>query len=118
LLINLNRAGIPGLLALSSNNYAPQAKRAMGMAIQIGFGSMGGAAASNFYFKTDAPRYRLGHSLALTFVGLGLITVTVYYLLCRRINSRRERDGHGDRTYTAEELVDLGDKSPDFRYKL
>ncbi|KAJ6157526.1 hypothetical protein N7470_005118 [Penicillium chermesinum] len=36
---------IPGLLALSSNNWAPNTKRAVGLAIQMGFGSMGGAAA-------------------------------------------------------------------------
>ncbi|KAJ5266833.1 hypothetical protein N7478_009641 [Penicillium angulare] len=60
-------SAIPGLLALSSNNYAPATKRAVGMAIQIGFGTLGGAAASNFYRAQDAPRYRLGHGLVLGF---------------------------------------------------
>ncbi|KAH8901167.1 putative MFS nicotinic acid transporter Tna1 [Thozetella sp. PMI_491] len=110
--------GIPGLLALSSNNYAPHSKRAVGMAIQIGFGTMGGAAAANFYFAKDAPRYRLGHSLVLAFVALGLLTTVLYYVLCRRINSRRDRNPEAAQQYSQQELIDLGDRAPTFRYIL
>jgi hypothetical protein len=88
------------------------------MAIQIGFGTMGGAAAANFYKKTDAPRYRLGHSLVLTFASLGLLTVVGYYLLCRKINKKRDALGPESRIATEKELLELGDKAPSFRYKL
>ncbi|VUC34856.1 unnamed protein product [Clonostachys rosea] len=109
---------IPCLLALASNNYAPHTKRAVGMAIQIGFGTMGGAAAANFYKKTDAPRYRLGHALVLTFAALGLLTVVGYYLLCRSINKKRDAMGPESRVLSEKELLELGDKAPTFRYKL
>ncbi|OQD82843.1 hypothetical protein PENANT_c019G04506 [Penicillium antarcticum] len=97
---------IPGLLTLSSNNWAPDAKRAVGIAIQIGFGTMAGAAASNFYRSEDAPRYRLGHALVLAFAALGLLAMVL--------------DSEADRVprFTAEDLVDLGDKAPSFRYTL
>ncbi|KAJ6114822.1 hypothetical protein N7486_000600 [Penicillium sp. IBT 16267x] len=109
---------IPGLLALSSNNWAPNAKRAVGMAIQMGFGTMGGAAASNFYRSTDAPRYRLGHALVLVFAGLGLFTMILYYVICRRVNAKREAEADSVYQYTLDQLVDMGDKAPSFRYKL
>ncbi|KAJ5162176.1 hypothetical protein N7492_007568 [Penicillium capsulatum] len=109
---------IPGLLALSSNNWAPNAKRAVGMAIQMGFGTMGGAAASNFYRSSDAPRYRLGHTLVLVFAALGLVTTVMYYLICRRINAKRESDADNIHGYSTEDLIDMGDKSPSFRYNL
>ncbi|KAJ5549003.1 hypothetical protein N7513_006237 [Penicillium frequentans] len=109
---------IPGLLALSSNNWAPNAKRAVGMAIQMGFGTMGGAAASNFYRSTDAPRYRLGHALVLVFAGLGLATMILYYIICRRVNAKREAEADSVYQYTSDQLVDMGDKAPSFRYKL
>ncbi|KAJ5980376.1 hypothetical protein N7481_007674 [Penicillium waksmanii] len=109
---------IPGLLALSSNNWAPNAKRAIGMAIQMGFGTMGGAAASNFYRAEDAPRYRLGHILVLVFAAIGLATMVLYYLICRRLNTKREAGADSVYQYTAEQLVELGDKAPSFRYKL
>lgn len=115
---SIDRTAIPGLLALSSNNWAPNAKRAVGIAIQMGFGNMGGAAASNFYRSSDAPRYRLGHTLVLVFAALGLVTTTIYYLICRRVNAKREADGDNIHGYTHEDLIDLGDKAPSFRYKL
>ncbi|KAL4931365.1 major facilitator superfamily domain-containing protein [Aspergillus undulatus] len=111
---------IPGLLALSSNNWAPNAKRAVGMAIQMGFGTMGGAAASNFYRAEDSPRYRLGHSLVLAFAALGLVASLVYYAICRVLNARREAvsgSGLGQR-YSEAESANLGDKAPAFRYML
>ncbi|KAJ5090778.1 hypothetical protein N7532_009462 [Penicillium argentinense] len=109
---------IPGLLALSSNNWAPNAKRAVGMAIQMGFGTMGGAAASNFYRTEDAPRYRLGHILVLVFAGIGLLTMISYYLICKRLNAKRDAEADNVYQYTTEQLIDLGDKAPSFRYKL
>ncbi|KAL4877360.1 major facilitator superfamily domain-containing protein [Aspergillus karnatakaensis] len=108
---------IPGLLALSSNNWAPDAKRAVGIAIQIGFGTMGGAAASNFYRSSDSPRYRLGHSLVLAFTALGLAAIVIYYITCKRLNAKREamQDSEdGDR----EEWAAMGDKAPNFRYRV
>lgn len=109
---------IPGLLALSSNNFAPTSKRAVGMAIQMGFGTMGGAAASNFYRTSDAPRYRLGHGLVLAFAGLGMIVMIAYYIICRAINAKRDKNVESTPQYTRSELVDMGDRAPTFRYKL
>lgn len=81
---------------------------------------MGGAAASNFYHKQDAPRYRLGHSLVLAFNVLGLSSMIIYYFICRRIN--KDRAGKWDLTtaqnYTDEELIELGDKAPNYKYTL
>ncbi|KAL5334135.1 MFS general substrate transporter [Aspergillus crustosus] len=108
---------IPGLLALSSNNWAPDAKRAVGIAIQIGFGTMGGAAASNFYRSTDAPRYRLGHSLVLAFTALGLLAIVLYYIICKRLNAKREAVASREEVNT-DDWVDLGDKAPNFRYRV
>lgn len=106
---------IPGLLALSNNNYAPATKRAVGVALQIGLGTLAGAAASNFYRRKDAPRYRMGHGLVLGFVGLGLLSSTTYYLLCRRANAMRKRQNV---SLSPEEIYKLGDKAPTFQYKL
>ncbi|KAL4860981.1 hypothetical protein BDV12DRAFT_82864 [Aspergillus spectabilis] len=108
---------IPGLLALSSNNWAPDAKRAVGIAIQIGFGTMGGAAASNFYRSTDSPRYRLGHSLVLTFTGLGLFAIVVYYIICKRLNAKRDA-AEGPENVDSGDWADMGDKAPNFRYRV
>lgn len=115
---NIDISAIPGLLALSSTNWAPNAKRAVGLAIQMGFGTMGGAAASNFYRSEDAPRYRLGHILVLVFAVIGLCTTLAFYLICRVINAKRDADADRVYQFTSEELADLGDQAPSFRYKI
>lgn len=72
--------------------------------------------ASNFYRQQDSPRYILGHSLELGFVGAGLIAVVVLRLSYQRIN--RLRAEKGTDAYTAEEMSRMGDRSPAFRYAL
>lgn len=87
--------------------------------MNVGFGTMGGAAASNFYHKTDAPRYRLGHSLVLGFNALSILSMGSYYLICRHINKTREAEGERDYAELSEEqILDMGDKAPTYRYTL
>jgi len=46
----------PGVICWLGNNLSPRTKRAVGMAMQVGLGNFGGAAASNLYRSQDAPR--------------------------------------------------------------
>jgi hypothetical protein len=72
--------------------------------------------ASNFYRAQDKPEYVLGHGLELGFVGAGLIAVLVLRFRYQSINKKRDRDGLG--ILTEEELSELGDRAPTFRYVL
>lgn len=112
------------------------------MALQIGIGNFSGAIASNIYRTQDDPRYILGREwfyfyhilvvltsvaldgLELMFVGIGFITVPLAVVIYKRINFQRdtvaqlEMEGGKKRIYTDQELRELGDKAPDFRYML
>jgi len=107
----------PGNITWISNNLAGSYKRAAGMAFQIGVGNLGGAMASNFYRSVDEPKYLLGHGLEIGFVTLGLCACVALRLNYGRINAKRERSGEAE-GLTDEQLADLGDKSPTFRYTL
>ncbi len=72
--------------------------------------------ASNFYRDQDGPNYYLGHSLELGFCVAGIIAVVTLRMGYDRVNKRRDAKGTGE--MTQEELSDLGDKSPSFRYVL
>ncbi|KAI9841559.1 MAG: hypothetical protein M1837_000605 [Sclerophora amabilis] len=109
-------AAFPGNITLLANNLSGSYKRSAGMAIHIGAGNLGGAMASNFYRSADSPKYILGHSLELGFVIAGLMAVVVLRLSYSRINKARARNGTGD--YSEQELSELGDKSPTYRYVL
>lgn len=80
---------------------------------------MGGAAASNFYHKTDAPRYKTGHSLVLGFNVLSILSMATYYLICRHINHKRAAaQVTGSTESSPEDILTLGDKAPTYRYTL
>ncbi|EEP79461.1 conserved hypothetical protein [Uncinocarpus reesii 1704] len=106
----------PGNITWLSSNLAGSYKRATGMAIQIGIGNLSGAMASNFYRPGDAPKYYTGHGLQLAFVTTGIISVLILRFSYQRINKKRDLEGTGD--LSEQQLADMGDKSPGFRYSL
>jgi hypothetical protein len=50
----------PAAIAFAQNNIVKTSKRAVGSAIQVGLGAVGGIAASTVYRDQDAPRYLPG----------------------------------------------------------
>ncbi|KAJ3514424.1 hypothetical protein NLJ89_g2392 [Agrocybe chaxingu] len=117
-------AAFPGIVAWLGNNLAGQYKRGIGMAMHIGIGNFSGAIAANIYRSRDSPRFILGHGLELMFVGIGFITVPIIILTYLRINKRRDEDqrfalerGEANK-YSAQQLREMGDRAPDFRYTL
>ena len=105
----------PGNVTWISNNLAGSYKRAAGMALQIGIGNLGGAMASNFYRAVDEPKFLLGHALEIGFVVMGMCAVIILRIAYSRINAKRAASGE-DQALTDEQLADLGDRSPTFRY--
>ncbi|KAI0898167.1 MFS general substrate transporter [Annulohypoxylon nitens] len=110
----------PGLVTWLSSNLSGTYKRSAGMAIQIGLGNLGGAMASNFYRQKDSPRYILGHSLELGFIGAGIIAAVVLLVSYDAINKARDKAiAQGvEAQFTAEELSAQGDRAVTFRYVL
>ena len=59
----------PALISLLSwigNNLAPSWKRAVGMALLISIGNLGGAVGSNIFLSEQAPKYPLGYGLSVS----------------------------------------------------
>ncbi|KLO11523.1 MFS general substrate transporter [Schizopora paradoxa] len=89
-----------------SNNVEGSYKRSVTLAMVISFGNINGAVSSNVYRARDAPWYSLGHGIVLAYIGIGLISCTVYFFMLRRENARRLR---GERD---EVIVGVNDKAP------
>ncbi|KAF8994036.1 MFS general substrate transporter [Cyathus striatus] len=117
-------AAFPGVVAWLGNNLSGQYKRGIGMAVHIGIGNFSGAIASNIYRSRDSPRFILGHALELMFVGIGFICVPIAVISYIRINRKRDAAQkaaleNGDaKKYTNQELREMGDRAPDFRYTI
>lgn len=110
------------IVTLVANNLAPSSKRAIGMALMISVGNWGGICGSNIYFAAEEPKYPAGFGTSLGISVAGMIAAYILRLAYQAENRKRdellERDGEeGIRArYSEEELLEMGDKSPFFRY--
>ncbi|KAH8820245.1 major facilitator superfamily domain-containing protein [Xylogone sp. PMI_703] len=99
------------------NNMGGHYKRSFGAAIQIGLGNAGGIIGSNIYLNQEAPRYHTGYGTALGMLWLSGLMCTVFYFGLMQENRKRDR---GERDYRLnsphEELNNLGDDHPEFRF--
>lgn len=85
---------------------------------------MGGICGSNIYLARQAPKYPVGFGVCLTCCVLGIIAAFILRREYSRQNKLRDaliaQEGAEaiKARYTEQELLDLGDKSPFFRYTL
>ncbi|KAK5126480.1 hypothetical protein LTR85_010716 [Meristemomyces frigidus] len=111
----------PAVMAWTALNMAGSMKRAVGMALMLSISQLGGIMGSNIFLADEAPTYPTGFGICLTMLVLfGVIWPTIYYFILRRINQKR--DGISEEEvmakYSEEELAEMGDESPLFRYAL
>jgi dipeptide/tripeptide permease len=110
------------IVCLIGNNLAPSSKRAVGMALLISMGNLGGICGSNIYLAAQAPRYPAGFG---TGMGMSVAAIVMAYVLrkaYKKENAKRDAfmvgktDAEVRAMYSEQELLDLGDKSPFYRY--
>lgn len=83
---------------------------------------MGAIAGSNLYIAREAPKYPLGYGACMAFTASGMIMACFLRFAYGRANKKKEQliaelgeDGVRAK-YTEQELLDMGDRSPFFRY--
>ena len=108
------------LVSWTANNSAPSSKRAIAMALLLCGGNLSGVVGSNIFIAAQAPRYWAGYGTCLGTSCAGIIATICLRLTYQRINADRDKISEEEirATYTEAELLDLGDKSPYFRYTL
>lgn len=76
---------------------------------------------SNIFLGGEAPTYNTGFGICLAMLVLfGMVWPAIYRIMLKRINDRRDAMSREEimSTYTEEQLADMGDLSPLFRYAL
>ncbi|KAJ2453947.1 transporter [Coemansia sp. RSA 2336] len=99
-------------------NLQGNTKPAMAAAITSAFGGLGPLATAFVYREQDRPRYILGHSVCLVMTILCLLVTLVLRIALNRENMRRDHRHQLVAELTDEEIQDLADNHPDFRYQL
>lgn len=107
-----------GALSWIGNNLAPTWKRAIGMALLISIGGLGGAIGSNIFLQNQAPHYWLGYGFSIAILASAIVSTFVLRFAYERENKQRDKMSVEEvrAKYSEEELLDMGDKSPLFRY--
>lgn len=110
---------VPSVISWNANNSAGEWKRGIAIGMQIGFCNYGGVVGSNIFLSREAPRYPTGYGTSLAFLGAACIVTVILHVLLKRENARRDLMSEEvvRAKYSAEELADMGDKSPLFRYE-
>ncbi|KAJ5621655.1 hypothetical protein N7528_006438 [Penicillium herquei] len=112
------------IMCLCANNLAPSSKRAVGLAILVTIGNFGGFIGSNIFLQSQAPKYPAGFGTCLGILIISTVSTIALRVALQRENKRRDEFMIGKSPeevraqYTDAEWVELGDKSPLFRYTL
>lgn len=109
----------PVAIVWMANNVSGHYKRAISLAIQVGFGNIGGIVASNIFNKKYGPHFTIGYAVALAMMLFCGIMSTVFAAGLMMENKRR-REGKRDHRLQLEESVlnNLGDDDPRFRFSM
>jgi hypothetical protein len=112
---------VANTISWTSNNVEGVYKRGVMIGCVIGWGNLNGVVSSNIYRARDKPRYFLGHGVVLAYMTLFLLggSVVTRMLLVRENVKRRagKRDVWVEGK-SEQEVLEMGDRKPDFLYTL
>ena len=109
--------GQPVAMIWLANNMGGDYKRSVGSACQIGFGNIGGIIASNIYLTSQAPWYGLGYGLSMALILISGFCAVLMFFMLKSENEWRARGKLDHRlSLPAQEVANLGDDHPHFRY--
>ncbi|RSM15177.1 hypothetical protein CDV31_005111 [Fusarium ambrosium] len=111
---------LPGVNAWNVANTPDPAKRSVNIGLLVCVGNIGGLIGSYIYLDREAPRYPTGYGTSLAFGLAGIIAATLLEFLLKRDNAKKAQMSEDEihERYTDEELMNMGEKSPLFKWAL
>jgi MFS transporter, ACS family, DAL5 transporter family protein len=115
---------ISNTLTWVGNNVEGVYKRGVSLGTVIAWGNLNGVMSSNIYRGPAAPWYRLGHSVVLGYLAVGLVFGSILNYVCLAVgNKNRKMMSDDKRNEATQDLTDeqeefLADFHPDFKYTL
>ncbi|KIW81661.1 hypothetical protein Z517_04687 [Fonsecaea pedrosoi CBS 271.37] len=108
--------GLP--LAWLPSHTPRYGKRTTTIALQAMIGNSAGIPSSFLYPATDAPRYIMGHAVTLAMVAFGTLSFAFMWVYYSAVNKSRAagKQDHKVAGLSDDEIEELGDNNPRFRY--
>ncbi|KAJ9137120.1 MFS general substrate transporter [Pleurostoma richardsiae] len=109
----------PIALAWLQNNLSGHWKRSFGSGLQITLGNIAGIIGANIFLANEAPKYHTGYGTAFGMLWMGALAATAMFVLMWRDNKKRTAGEYNSRLSQPEdELNNMGDYHPSFRFTL
>lgn len=105
------------MMGWCSNNFAPHYVRATGVGVIISLANCSAFIGTFIYLAENAPRYALGHAVALGALCITFVLTCVLMAYLHWENGKRERGERDDRLLQ-QDAHRLGHRHPRFRYTL
>ena len=88
------------------------------MAFTTTLANFGGAIGANIFLARQAPKYQLGFGFSLGVLISGILAALTLKWACERENAKRDRMSPEQvkQLYTEQQLLEMGDRSPLYRY--
>ncbi|KAF8309889.1 MFS general substrate transporter [Clavulina sp. PMI_390] len=99
-----------------SNNVEGSYKRAVVIAMMIGFANLNAPVGVNVYRATDKPWYRTGHIVILAYLIIGLVASVISIYMLNRENKARD-GGLRDERILTDDASGKGDECPGGTYE-
>ncbi|KAJ1935420.1 hypothetical protein FBU59_005390 [Linderina macrospora] len=109
---------VPTAPGWAVSNQSGTTKTSVAAAMVSAIGAFGGFAASYMYPSKDAPRYIPGHVSNISVCAFVAVATLAMRITLQISNRRRDKDPQDISGLTAEQVADLGDRHPNFRYRL
>ena len=111
---------IPLVISLASQNCEPSIRRGVVLGCVIGFGNLCGTISSNIYPAKEAKiGFPTGHTVVLSFLLICFVCTVILRLYLGWENAQRAagRRDHRLEGKTEQQIEDMGDSHPSFRYQ-
>lgn len=110
-------SAMPVIVCWFAMNLGGHHRRSVGTAWQVGFGNIGGIIATYSFVEEDAPLYKPGNIICMSFCCLSVVACCVYMAAVWFENRKRDRIAVDPSAIPDEEEEYLGDLAPTYRYQ-
>ena len=109
-------SNVPQTVAWNGNNIGGSTKRSVGIAMQVGFGNLGGVLSGFTYLSKDAPHFHQGHGIVIGLLAMSTILCAFMRWWYDQENKRRDAEGKGWSREAMQAQSERGDDAHFFRF--